>query len=159
MGKRGPKKLPTILQLLRGNPGKRALNKNEPLPSTDNISPPVYLTGAPLAKWNQLVPSMIATGVMTNADVDAIARYCMAHEQWVKCATNVKAGLDQIPVYDDAGKIIMIRSTPDAIMVHKYYSHLLRIEQEFGMTASSRSAIVVKKPDAAEEEIDPRIFG
>ena len=159
MGKRGPRKQPTLLKVLRGNPGKRPLNKNEPLPAADNIHPPKHLKGLPLEKWHEITPTLIAIGVMTNLDVDPIARWCTMYEQALKCSKSVAEGRDQFPVYGENGKIINLKSTPDAINIHKYYAAMLRIEQEYGMTASSRSAIVVKKPKRPEEEIDPRIFG
>jgi hypothetical protein len=42
MGKRGPKRIPTLLKELHGNPGKRALPVDEPHGVGDLWDPPVW---------------------------------------------------------------------------------------------------------------------
>ena len=41
---KGRKPVPTHLRVIRGNPGKRALNGNEPLPVGDLVDPPEWMT-------------------------------------------------------------------------------------------------------------------
>ena len=52
---RGRKPIATHLKLLRGNPGKRALNKNEPLPIGDLVDPPEWLTEQQKVAWSYAV--------------------------------------------------------------------------------------------------------
>jgi P27 family predicted phage terminase small subunit len=160
MGKRGVKPQSTVLKLLRGNPGKRALNKLEPQPARDAIVPPAYLVGPSLDKWNEVLPGLLATGVVTNADIETLARYCTMYEQFLFCLAEIRAGRDQIPVNDpETGELLSIKSTPAGLNMHKLAASMLRIEQEFGLTPSARSGIVAKKIDKFEDGIDPRIFG
>ena len=142
MGKRGPPKQPTVLRLLRGNLSKRKINEREPKPDADQIVPPEYLAGASLAKWNQVLPGLIATGVITNADVETLARYCTMYEAWLQCLRQVRRAGDWFAVYDKTGKMVNAKSTPSALMVVKLAASMLRIEQEFGLTPSARSGIV-----------------
>lgn len=158
MGKRGPPKQPTVLRLLKGSPSHHRKNKLEPLPDKDAITPPEYLAGASLAKWNQVLPGLIATGVVTNADVETLARYCTMYEAWLQCLRQIRRAGDWFAVYDKTGKMVNAKSTPSALMVIKLAAGLLRIEQEFGMTPSARGNIVANKKQATPE-IDPRIFG
>ena len=159
MGKRGPPKQPTVLRLLRGNLSKRKINEREPKPDADQIVPPEYLAGASLAKWNQVLPGLIATGVITNADVETLARYCTMHEQFLFCLKEIRAGRDQIEIKDPkTGEIVNIKSTPAAVNIFKLSAQMLQVEQHFGMTPSARSGIVANKKQA-QPEIDPRIFG
>ena len=158
MGKRGPPKQPTVLRLLRGNLGKRKINEAEPKPDADQIVPPAFLEGTSLKKWNEMLPSLVATGVMTNADVDTLARYCTMHEMWLKCLESTRK-TDKFMVRDKSGQVVNVKSLPDAVMLTKLAASMLRIEQEFGLTPSARSGIVAKKIDKIEDGIDPRIFG
>ena len=158
MGKRGPAKQPTVLRLLKGSPSHHRKNKLEPLPDKDAITPPEYLAGASLSKWNQVLPGLIATGVVTNADVETLARYCTMYEAWLQCLRQIRRAGDWFAVYDKSGKMVNAKSTPSALMVVKLAAGLLRIEQEFGMTPSARGNIVANKKQA-QPEIDPRIFG
>ncbi len=160
MGKRGVKPQPTVLKLLKGNPGRRPLNQLEPEPARDAIVPPAYLVGPSLAKWNEMLPSLVATGVMTNADVETLARYCTMYEQFLFCLAEIRAGRDQIELkHPETGELLNIKSTPAGLNMHKLAASMLRIEQEFGLTPSARSGIVAKKIDKVEDGIDQRIFG
>lgn len=141
MGKRGPRPEPTIIKMAKGNPGKRPLNKSEPKPPSDDITPPDLVTGVARSKWDEVVPKLIGMGVMTNADVDTIARYCTMHEQYVKYLEQVRRGLDVLVIRDEKGKVKYMQSTPAATMLMKLAASMLRIEQEFGLTPSARSGI------------------
>ena len=141
MGKRGPRPEPTILKLAKGNPGKRRLNESEPKPAADAIQPPDWVTGKSLEKWQEVVPKLVGMGVMTNADIDTIARYCTMYEQFVKYLDQVRRGLDVLVIRDDSGKVKYMQSTPAATMLTKLAASMLRIEQEFGLTPSARSGI------------------
>ena len=105
-----------------------------------------------------MLPGLIATGVVTNADVETLARYCTMYEAWLQCLRQIRRAGDWFAVYDKSGKMVNAKSTPSALMVVKLAAGLLRIEQEFGMTPSARGNIVANKKQA-QPEIDPRIFG
>lgn len=152
MGKRGPKPEPTVLKIAKGNPGKRAINKREPKPPSDGIEPPEYLAGKSLEKWHEVVPQLKMMGVMTDADVEVIARYCTMHEQWLKYLDQVRRGLDVLVIRDESGKVKYMQSTPAATMLMKLATSMLRIEQEFGLTPSARTGIVAQTND---QEDDP----
>ena len=141
MGKRGPRPEPTIIKIAKGNPGKRALNQSEPKPPSDDIKPPSWVTGVSLEKWEEVVPKLVGMGVMTNADIDTIVRYCTMHEGYVKYLDQVRRGLDVLVIRDDKGKVKYMQITPAATMLSKLSASMLRIEQEFGLTPSSRSGI------------------
>jgi len=143
---------------MRGNPGKRPLNESEPTPRSDDISPPNWVTGVAREKWDNVVPKLLGMGVMTNADVEAIARYCTMHEQFVKYLDQCRRGLDVLVIRDDKGKVKYMQSTPAATMMTKLAASMLRIEQEFGLTPSARSGIVATKQTPEENERDAQMF-
>ena len=154
MGKRGPRKEPTILKIAKGNPGKRPINENEPKPAADAVQPPSWVSGKSLEKWQEVAPKLLAMGVLTNADVETLARYCTMHEQYVKYLEEIRQGGDVLVVRDDSGNVKYMQSTPAATMLMKLATSMLRIEQEFGLTPSARTGIATtqsKKRDELEE--------
>lgn len=150
MGKRGPRRQPTAIQAARGNPGKRKPNSSEPQPKRGRIVAPDWVTGKAREKWDDIIPKLRAMRVVTPADVESIARYCTMYEQWVKYLEQMRRGLDVLVIKDDKGRVKYMQSSPAAIMFVKLAQSMLRIEQEYGLTPSSRSSITV--PDAQEDE-------
>lgn len=150
MGKRGPRPEPTVLKIAKGNPGCRALNKREAKPSRNAIEPPEYLSGKSLEKWNHLEPILNPCGLLTQADVETLGRYCTMWEQWVKYLEQCRRGLDVLVLKDDKGKVKYMQTSPAASQLNKLAQSLLRIEQEFGMTPSARTGI-----DATDEKKNP----
>ena len=154
MGKRGPPKQPTKLKIIRGNPGRQKLNKAEPEPPADKISPPPWLAGSSLERWNEVVPMLTDVGVMTNADVGIIARYCVAHELYLIYLAEVRAGGDRITGFNADGSVKYQQVAPPATLMNKYHEFMLRVEQEFGMTASARSGLVTNKEPVVKDDLE-----
>ena len=135
--------------MARGNPGKKKINKNEPVPKANKIEPPEYVSGKALEKWNEIVPGLMESGVVTNADVETLGRYCAMYEQWLKYLDQCRKGLDVLVIRDDNGKVKYMQQSPAATMQMKLAASMLRIEQEFGLTPSARTGISATdaKPD------------
>ena len=145
MGKRGPAPEPSIVKYIRGNPSKTALNPAEPTPDLLAVEcpPPAWLEGAALEKWHEVAPVLAGMRVLTVADTETLARYCALWEQWKKNYDIVRKGADVLLLRDDAGAVRYMQSTPYATQMTKLAEKLLRIEQEFGLTPSSRSQITI----------------
>lgn len=141
MGKRGPRKQPTTLRLLRGDRSKEGTPVGEPQPPPGDLSPPAHVQGAALEKWNEVAPKLAAIGLLTPNDLETLARYCLYFEQFVKYAEQIRRGLDVLVIRDKDGKVKYVQSTPAATMFVKLGQSMLRIEQEFGLTPSARSGI------------------
>jgi P27 family predicted phage terminase small subunit len=116
------------------------------------------VTGVSLEKWEEVVPKLVGMGVMTNADIDTIARYCTMHEGYVKYLDQVRRGLDVLVIRDDKGKVKYMQITPAATMLSKLAASMLRIEQEFGLTPSARSGLSGTKQQA-NPELESILFG
>lgn len=152
MGKRGPRPQPSSIRIARGNPGKRPLNKREPVPEAGAIEPPEWVMGVARAKWDDVVPKLQAMRVITPADVEAIARYCAMYEQWVKYLEQMRRGLDVIVLRDKDGKVRYMQSSPAATMFVKLAASMLRIEQEYGLTPSARTGIAASDGETDEDK-------
>jgi P27 family predicted phage terminase small subunit len=78
----GPQPTPTALKILRGNPGRRPLNHDEPQPEVTLPDPPADLTGHALAEWKERGPILFRLGLITESDVPAFEGYCRAWGQY-----------------------------------------------------------------------------
>lgn len=72
----GRRPTPTELKLVRGNPGKRAINKKEPQPARHIPSAPAHLTCEGQVAWGRLTVLLDRMGVLTEADGFALERLC-----------------------------------------------------------------------------------
>ena len=143
---RGRKPKPTIMKLISGNPGKRPLNENEPMPesSKDLPAPPKYLSELAAIHWDKMAAQLHPLGLLTNADLDALARYCELHARWL---------LAQAQLIDH-GLLIKAQNgfpvqSPYIAISNKCIELMNRIGIEFGLTPSSRSRISAPKKEKA----------
>ena len=90
MGRRGPKHKPTNLKILEGNPGRRALNVTEPLP-TGEAQCPGHLQPQARAMWADLLEAM-PPGLYTAADVPVLAAFCEAWADHVRATEELAVG-------------------------------------------------------------------
>src|SRR5262245_28072001 len=80
----GRRPQPTRLRVLRGNPGRRPLNQNEPAPppaTPDFDQPPPELSADPRAsaEWTRVAPMLRVCGVISNAERSSLIALC---QQW-----------------------------------------------------------------------------
>jgi len=151
MGKRGPRKQPTALRLLRGDPSKEGKHADEPVPPAGAVVAPEWVTGKAREKWDEVVPQLEAMGLITTADTEAIGRYCAMYEQWVRYLDQIRRGLDVLVIRDKDGKVKYMQSTPAATMFVKLGQSMLRIEQEFGLTPSARASMNLPGGEVEDE--------
>jgi P27 family predicted phage terminase small subunit len=160
MGKRGPKPTPTQLKILRGNPGCRPLNKNEPAPPVGGIAMPSHLGPVAQVRWAELLPIVQAMRVMTDADVEALARYCDTYDWWLAVRAKLRAEGDTYPILNDGGEVKYIAQRPEVSIAHKLATQLRQLEQDFGLNPSARTSLQAQpeKP-AGEDEANAILFG
>lgn len=144
---KGRKPTPSRLKLLRGNPGKRKSNKNEPRPDPKIPLPPEHLGTEGRKEWNRTASQLYELGLLTSIDRAALAAYCTAWQRWVDAEKMLrKHGL----VFQSPNKFPMY--SPYLNIANKAMKQMKEFLSEFGMTPSSRSRINVEKK---EEEQDP----
>ena len=73
MGARGPKKRPTALAALHGNPSKRRLPTNEPQGQGDLWAPPGWFDDDQRAQWDYAVEHA-PPGLLTGTDRETLER-------------------------------------------------------------------------------------
>jgi P27 family predicted phage terminase small subunit len=84
MAQRGPLPKPTALKLVAGNPGKKALPKNEPKPKIEAPKPPRHLSTEALAEWERMAPVLVRLGLLSKLDRAPFAMYCQAWARHVE---------------------------------------------------------------------------
>lgn len=149
---RGPKPTPTALKLARGNPGKRALNANEPIPDELGIGePPDDLSAEAVSEWNRLGPELENMGVLTHVDRHSFIAYCRNWARFLEADGKCKT-LGEV-VKAPSGYPIQ---NPYRSIANKAYQQCKDFWMEFGMTASARTRIEVKPRRGGKSAADKR---
>ena len=137
----GPRPTPTHLKLIRGNPGRRPINKNEPVPPQPPKipDPPAFLSAIAKEEWARVAPELYALHLLTTVDTAALAVYCQAYSQW-RVATEMMATM--------AAGGLLIRSrageptaNPLIWIANSAVKTMLRSADLFGMSPAARSRI------------------
>jgi P27 family predicted phage terminase small subunit len=80
---RGPPPTPTVLKLLRGNPGKRPIRPEpEPEIPPQVPEPPEFLIGYAVEEWRRVAPQLHHLRILTILDVQPLAAYCSSYARW-----------------------------------------------------------------------------
>jgi P27 family predicted phage terminase small subunit len=143
MGKRGPRKTPTNLRILRGNPSGRPLPTNEPAPKPleADVAPPAWLDASARQEWTRLAPLLSRNGLLTELDTDALAAYCCAVAEW----NSAHAMLQKFGAVVKAPSGFPIVSPWWAVQ-SKAAEKMRRLMIEFGMTPASRTNVTRATP-------------
>lgn len=139
---------PTALKILKGNPGKRALNKREPAPGPRrSLAPPAYLQGDAVVEWRRLAPVLFRLGLLTEIDGDALAQYCQLWARW----REAERELAKTGMVIKGGKGFPVLS-PYLGIAHRTLIELRAMLVQFGMTPAARARV---KTDPGPAPDDP----
>ena len=140
-----PKPTPTKLKALKGNPGKRPLNKDEPEFTEIDDKPPGSLGKIGMAEWVRVVDEMRESGVLTKVDEKILWGYCH-HFSIAERAVNEMAKTKLILKSPNGYPI----QNPYLSIQNKSLSMMKSFAAELGITPSSRSGIT-KVPTKQED--------
>jgi P27 family predicted phage terminase small subunit len=144
---RGRRPKPRRLKVLTGNPGKRPLNENEPMPEPEIPACPPELGPAAQQEWYRLVADLAKLRLLTSLDRAALAAYCGAYALWAEATLAIqKYGT---MVKSPTGFPIQ---SPYVSIANRQAEIMMRIAAEFGFTPASRSRI------ATPSETEPTLF-
>ncbi len=150
--KPGPSPTPSRLKFLRGNPGKRPLNTNEPKPRAALPACPKHLSPAARKEWRYITRELVPLGVITKLDRAALAVFCDAYARWVEATDNIK----QFGLVLKAPSGFPIIS-PYLAIANKAAEQIRAFGAEFGLMPASRSRIDAPKPQT--DEFDDEFLG
>jgi P27 family predicted phage terminase small subunit len=147
MGRRGRIPKPSSLKRLLGNPGRRPLNDDEPVPPPGEILPPSFVQPEAMSYWNALSTLLIAMRLLTVADVYALGMLCnllARQEQLEKFLMRRGPSGTTYVVKDNNGTIIRVAEIPQAWEFRANHGMIINLQREFGLTPASRSRLRVE---------------
>lgn len=148
MGRRGPAPEPTALKILKGNPGKRPLNTEEPVVEASIPDPPAELSPAAIVEWERISVELFNAGLMSNIDLAGLAAYCSIYARWLESEKNIQ--ISGMIITSPNGYPIV---SPYLAIVNKCLQQMRGYLAEFGLSPSSRSRIKTGKGgEAAGDE-------
>ena len=149
MGKRGPAKAPTKVLEARGSWHVRE-RKGEPTPEAGRPRAPKWLSREARKHWDEITPKIDDMGVLTKIDRDALALYCDYWTRWVKCSEFLRDNNLHQSVETRHGT--EAKQWPESRESLQLASHILRYQQQFGLTPSARAGLVVNKEEHVKKK-------
>lgn len=147
------------IQLIQAK-GKKHLTKSEieertrseVQPNTDNIKPPKYLTPPQKKRFRAIVKDLIALGIMGNTDCDALARYIIAEDMYIKITDKLTEAMESSDLYLDRDDfdideyMVALKAVEKyAGLQDKYFKQCRAAANDFGLSISARCRLVVPK--------------
>jgi len=153
MAQRGRKPKPTGIKLLEGNPGKRPLNLNQPQPVKKAPVCPEWLEGEAKKEWERLENQLEGLGLLTGADMGAFAGYCQAYARWKEAEEFIS----------QHGVVVKTKSgywqqVPHVSIAQTYLKIMCRFCEQFGLSPSSRSRLIIDTADTEDAMEDLLTF-
>lgn len=90
-GRSGRRPKPTSKKLLANNPGKRAINSNEPdFGIVTNVLCPEWLGDYGRELWETIAPLLCREKILSATDIQNVEIYCSAYQQFREAEDHIK---------------------------------------------------------------------
>lgn len=150
---KGRKPTPKTILKLRGSrvrgPHKSGIDAPAGIPQ-----PPEYLCDIGRAEWERIVPMLEASKVMSLRHQHTLAAYCDALADMVKANNELQQ--HGATFMDDKGRVM---NHPAWYRKKDSRLHMLRLAEQFGLTASALARVSAVDAPTAEDDEDRRMFG
>jgi P27 family predicted phage terminase small subunit len=129
------------LKKLAGNPGKRALNTEEPQPRQLSKLPaaPADLSVIGKAKWRELGNALIELRLMTNLDLDILERYCTLYDRLKRAEKMIKQMGGEVTKSEKGAPY----QNPWVAIYNRTDGQLIKLGEQLGLSPSARSRLKV----------------
>ena len=160
MAKPGPAKTPTKVLAARGS--WRAKERQGEPEATGVADPPAWLTDAEREVWDRLLPRLESMGVVGEVDAEVLSVYVSTFARWRECEAFIHQHGMVMTVKDSEGVATDIREFPQVARSSRLADQLIKLGQQYGMTASARASLAVdtrssKELDGIAGKINPRL--
>jgi P27 family predicted phage terminase small subunit len=136
-GRSGRRPKPTAKKELAGNPGKRALNKDEPdFGLVENIDCPIWMGEFGKELWETVTPLLCREKILEATDIQNLQVYCNAYDQFREAQQEVKSM--GITITTETGSVVKnpaLTAVKEATAMMATYGGML------GLDPSSRQRI------------------
>ena len=146
---KGRKPVPTHLKVIRGNPGKRKLNKNEPLPIGDLVDAPEWMAESQRQNWNYAVENA-PKGLLKKLDRSVLVAWTVAEDLHRRSSEQV----EKFGILTKAPNTGLPMQSPYLPVVNKQAQIMLKAAELLGFTPASRSRVQIIEDRPSDEE-DP----
>ena len=147
---------PTALHLVEGTRIRDGRSSHEPKLAGAGERPPSWLKGRGRAHWKRIRPLVVAMGVLSDADVDALALLCDALAEYTDATDVIR---QQGATYEAVGKYgLTLKQRPEVALRKDAWRRANLMLQQFGLSPSSR-AKVSAGPPAEEDPLDTWMSG
>lgn len=141
-GRSGRRLKPTARKELAGNPGKRALNKEEPVfTPIKGVAPPDWFLedDLPLASvmWELTTKELCGQGLLCVTDLAVLERWCVAYEFWRRAVKKIASEGNTI-VGAMGGRI----KNPELTAKKEQESEMSSTGSMLGLDPSSRQRLI-----------------
>lgn len=114
--------------------------------NVDKVKPPTHLPAKLKKEFKKVAEELLRVEIMSNLDVDALARYIIAQEEWLKC---YKALSEMSPTVEENGQLIANEHYDKlSKMTERFFKQARTAGADLGLTISSRCKLIV--PQAKE---------
>ena len=140
---------PTALKIAEGNRGRRPLSLDrEPKPpaAPKRMTAPKELTDSARAEWKRMAPVLAKMGILTEADLAALAGYCQAYGDFIDLTKRIKH--DGRTVRRGNGSLA---TNPVVMQRNQAAEQMKAFAVEFGFTPSSRARITMDRSEDEDE--------
>jgi P27 family predicted phage terminase small subunit len=138
-----------VLKLIRGNPGRRPLNKDEAKPKVQIPAPPATLKGEALAEWKRITLLLQEVGLIAHLDRAVVASYCMAWGRW--CEAEKMLATTGLIIKSPNGYPMF---SPYWTMANKAMDQIRQFSAEIGLSGSARSRIKAGDPPSKHDDAE-----
>lgn len=146
----GRPRKPTALKLITGNPGKRALNKQEPDPDyLNDLRAPEHLPDLAKKFWNSIAPKLRKERLLTELDIGALEKLCISEMLYWEVTTKIGDSLVLTGKNGDYTNPLLNQQS-------MYLKQIMILYREFGKTPAARTRIALNpQGDLFNEEENP----
>lgn len=109
-----------------------------------NVHAPEYLSPKQQAKFDDIAEMLLALEIMTELDVDCLARYVLAHDVYL-------AYTSQVTKQIKAGDIKALKEMQN--LQDKAFRQAQAAARDLGLTITSRCKIVVPQPPEDDDDL------
>lgn len=148
-----PRPTPTALKLIKGNPGKRAINKAEPKKVKANIRVPSHMDSLAKTVWKRVAKTLDELGVLSSTDLDTLENYCETYARIRRLRIELKklGGTSYESIKPD-GEVLW-KAYPQASQLDSAERNFKSFAVELGLTPAARSKVQVKEKQSDDDPL------
>ena len=140
----------------------RTRKEQEVKAKADNIHAPSYLTKKLKDEFEQIAIELKRIDLMSNLDVDALARFLLAREQYIKLSKQLRNTPVMVEEQDESGLTVMVMNRNYSKLlsaVDKLFAQCRAASMDLGLTISSRCKLIVPKKEDKPKTAEELMFG